>query len=232
MAAKKTTETIAIKPLALKQVKVRIVGDSPLITHAWDEKAKRQMLEQQTGEGKTKKKPTKMPFDDFARGLYWLTPMPTELIIDPATQEERDVVTEELFDKALAEGARFGFPADSIKMAANSAAYRLGWVKNQMSLRGAYFINAEDGGAMLEIKGCEPMMREDMVRVMMSTDIRYRPIFDTWYMDAVLEYNASGQMKIGDIINCMNAGGYTCGIGEWRPEKDGRFGRFHVELRK
>ena len=51
-------------------------------------------------------------------------------------------------------------------------------------------------------------------------------------MDAVLEYNASGQMKIGDIINCMNAGGYTCGIGEWRPEKDGRFGRFHVELRK
>lgn len=233
MATKKATETVTIKPLSLKHVKIRIVGDSPLITHAWSEKAKREMLDKQTGEGKTKKHPTKMPFDDFARGLYWLTKMPTENIIDPATQELRDVVTEELFNKAIADGARFGFPADSVKMAANAAAYRLGFVKNQTALRGAYFINAdENGGDMLEIKGCTPMMREDMVRVQMSTDIRYRPIFENWYMDAVIEYNASGQMKIGDIINCINAGGYACGLGEWRPEKDGRFGRFHVELRK
>ena len=231
MATKKT-ETVTIKPMSIQTIKIRIVGDSPLITHAWDEKAKRQMLDTQTGEGKTKKRQTKMPFDDFARSLHWLTPMPTERIIDPATQEERDVVTEELFEKVLAEGARFGFPADSIKIAGNAAAYRLGWVKNQAALRGAYFINADDGGAMLQIKGDAPMMREDMVRVMMSTDIRYRGIFNNWYMDAILEYNASGQMKISDIINVLNAGGYTCGIGEWRPEKDGRFGRFHVEIRK
>lgn len=232
MATKKASESIEIKPLNLKHVKIRIVGDSPLITHAWDEKAKRQMLDTQTGEGKTKKKLCRMPFDDFARALYWLTPMPFETIIDPVAQEPRDVVTEELFDKALSEGARFGFPADSVKIAGNAAAYRLGWVKNQMALRGAYFINADDGSAYLEIKGDPPMMREDMVRVQMSTDLRYRPHFEDWYMDATLEYNASGQMKISDIINVLNAGGYCCGLGEWRPEKDGRFGRFHVELRK
>ena len=31
--------------------------------------------------------------------------------------------------------------------------------------------------------------------------------------------------KDGIIIN---AGGYVCGIGEWRPERDGQYGMFHV----
>ena len=233
MAAKKETTTlITIKPLVLKDVKIRIVPDAPLITHNWSEKALREMLDKQTGKKKAEKKPTKMPFDDFARSLYWITEMPTETIIDEATQKPRDVVTEELFDKAVREGARFGFPADSIKQAACSAAYRLGFVKSTKVLGGAFYINADDGGPLLEIKGCVPMMREDPVRIQMTNDIRYRGHFENWYMDATLQFNASGAFGLEDIINCINAGGYACGIGEWRPEKNGRFGRFHVELRK
>ena len=78
MAAKKTVETITIKPIVRLRTKIRIVGDTPLITHAWSEKAKRQMLEDQMGGKRVKKRPTKMPFDDFARALHWITPMPTE----------------------------------------------------------------------------------------------------------------------------------------------------------
>lgn len=137
MAAKKTVETITIKPIVRLRTKIRIVGDTPLITHAWSEKAKRQMLEDQMGGKRVKKRPTKMPFDDFARALHWITPMPTETITDPATNELREVVTEELFDQAIKDGAKFGFPANSIKLCANSAAYRMGYVKNQMALRGA-----------------------------------------------------------------------------------------------
>ena len=98
-----------------------------------------------------------------------------------------------------------------------------------MELRGAYFLKSEFG-EMAEIKGDAPMLREDMVRVGMGTaDIRYRPIFNNWYMDIQLEYNASGNVSLENIINALNAGGYVCGIGEWRPEKDGTFGRFHIE---
>lgn len=114
-------------------------------------------------------------------------------------------------------------------MAANSAAYRMKWVKNQMELRGSYFIRTE-WGDMAEIKGDTPIMREDMVRIGMgSADLRYRGEFRNWYIDCVLEYNANGAMSLEQIINCINAGGYVCGIGEWRPEKDGNFGMFHVE---
>lgn len=224
------TEVITIKPLELKKIPIRIAGDTPLIVHAWSEKAKKEMLDTQQGKNKTRKKPTKIPFDDFARALYWMTEMPETEIEDPATNEPRMVVTEELFDEAIKQGAKFGFPANAFKMAANASAYRLGWVKNQMGLRGAYFLNAENGGELVEIKGSVPKLREDMVKVGMgSADLRYRPIFEEWYCDMILEYNASGDMKLDDILNCIQAGGYVCGVGEWRPEKDGDFGRFHIE---
>lgn len=226
-------ETVAIRPIKLKKIPIRIVGDTPLIVHAWSEKAKKEMLDTQQGKNKTKKKPTKLPFDDFARALYWLTPMPEEEWYDEQTGEERMIVTEELFEEAIQNGARFGFPANSFKLSANSAAYRLGWVKNQMELRGSYFLNAEDGSELVEIKGSTPMCREDMVKVGMGTaDLRYRPIFENWYCDMILEYNESGSMKLDDILSCLNAGGYCCGAGEWRPERDGAFGRYHIETGK
>lgn len=216
MATKKETEVVEIRPLDIKRVKVRIVGDTPLIVHAWSEKAKRQMLEAQMKTTKTKAKEVRNPFDDFIQSLYWLEGKPEES-------------TEDGFKEAVKNGAKWGFPIGAVKQAGNSAAYRMGWVKNQMQLRGAYFLQTEYGD-MAEIKGFIPEMREDMVRIGMgSADLRYRGEFKNWYMDMTLEYNASGDMTLEQILNVINAGGYTCGIGEWRPEKDGSFGKYHIE---
>lgn len=212
MATKKE-ETIEIRPLDIQTVPIRIVGDDPLIVHAWSEKAKRQLAGL---EPKISKKEPRRPVEDFINSMYWLEGKPTEY-------------TMEAFDDAVRNGAKWGFPVGAIKQAANSAAYRMGWVKNQMALRGSYFLGTE-WGEMAEIKGSVPVMREDLVRVSnMSPDIRYRGMFENWYMDFELKYNASGVMSLSDIINCISAGGYVCGIGEWRPEKDGSFGRFHIE---
>jgi hypothetical protein len=83
---------------------------------------------------------------------------------------------------------------------------------------------------MAEIKGSIPEIREDMVRIGMgSADLRYRGEFKNWHMDLVIEYNSGGNLTLDQIVNVINAGGYIVGIGEWRPEKDGTFGRYHVE---
>ena len=230
MAVAKNVEEISIKKFEKKIAKIRIIGDTPLIGHNWNEKEKRRMLEDQQGKLSTKKHPIKMPFDDFARSLYWITEMPTEQIKDESLGEMRDVVTEELFEQAIENGAKFGFPVNAFKLAGNSSAYRRGWVKNQMALRGAYFLKSEYG-ELVEIKGDQPMMREDIVRVGMGkADLRYRPIFDNWYCDMVLEFDTGFGLKLNDIINVINAGGSGCGIGEWRPEKDGIYGTYHVEI--
>lgn len=230
--AMKKTEEVVIRNFEQLETKIRIVGNDPLIVHNWSEKAKKEMLDAQTGKNKTKKKPCKMPFDDFARALYWITEMPTEIIKDPSTHEDRDVVTEELFDKALEDGAKFGFPVSAFKLAGNSAAYRMGWVKNQMALRGAYFLKSEYG-ELAWIRGSAPVMREDMVKVGMgSSDLRYRPMFESWYCDLTLTINTGFGMSVDDIINVINAGGAGVGVGEWRPERDGIFGTYHVEITK
>ena len=66
MATKKTEEVV-IRNFEQQTTKIRIVGDSPLIVHNWSEKAKKEMLDAQTGKNKTKKKPCKMPFDEIGR---------------------------------------------------------------------------------------------------------------------------------------------------------------------
>jgi hypothetical protein len=139
------------------------------------------------------------------------------------------VEREQMFEDAIASGARFGFPVTAFKQAAISAAYRMGWAKDKVSLRGAFFIDADASG-MIEIKSDAPVMREDMVKVGMGTaDIRYRGEFRNWSAEITLSYNANGAYGLDAIVNMINAGGYVCGVGEWRPEKDGQYGMFHIK---
>lgn len=242
--ATKKVELVEIKPIEETVVTVRVVGDTPLITHAWDAKAKREILEKEMGLTKTKKRDPKNPVADFCASMYWLTPMPDEF-------------TDEAVDAAM-ENARFGFPVTGFKQAAISAAYRMGWAKDKMSLRGAFYINPDTNGyyagdlelnesrtkidiipnvflhnQLIEIKGAKPVMRQDMVKVGMgAADIRYRAEFSEWYCDMQIRYNLNGDKTLDQIVNILNAGGYCCGVGEWRPERDGQNGMYHVELLK
>ena len=88
---------------------------------------------------------------------------------------------------------------------------------------------------MAEIEGT-PEMREDMVRIGMGTaDIRYRGEFKKWSTTLKIRYNKNA-ISAEQIINLINVGGFACGVGEWRPGKDGSYGMFHVareeELKK
>ena len=214
--AKNTIEVMEIRPIEIKKMNLRLIGDTPLIMHAWSEKAKRMMLDAQMGKAKGKKKEYKNPVEDFINSMYWLTPMPSEM-------------TEEAFYEAIQNGAKFGFPVTAFKQAAISAAYRMGWAKDKVSLRGAFFIDSDENG-MIEIHSDVPQMREDMVKVGMGTaDIRYRGEFRNWSADINISFNENGQYSLEQIINIINAGGYVCGVGEWRPERDGQYGMFHVE---
>lgn len=213
--ATKTENVIAIRPLDIKHVTIRIVGDTPLIVHAWDEKAKKMMLDKQTKATKTAAREAKNPVSDFINSMYWLTPKPTE-------------PTEEAFEAAIKAGARFGFPATGFKQAAVSGAYRYDWAKDKMSFRSAFFIESENG--MIEIVSDPPIMREDMVRIGNGVaDIRYRGEFRNWSAVLPISYNKGGKYTLEQIVHVINAGGFNVGVGEWRPERDGDFGRFHVE---
>ena len=239
MATTKKTELIEIKPIEMQDVTVKIVGVTPLIVHAWSAKAKREILYKQVF-GKALGREKRNPLADFVSSMYWLDPMPTEF--DPETVEN-----------AVA-NARFGFPLTSIKQAAISAAYRSGWTKDKMSLRGAFFIepdfeeyfsgdlvvdeahkridivpNVPRREQLIEIHSDTPIMREDAVTVGMGTaDLRYRGEFQNWSATLNIRFNKNGQYRLDQILNIINAGGQLCGIGEWRPERDGQYGMYQI----
>ena len=72
-------------------------------------------------------------------------------------------------------------------------------------------------------------MREDMVRIGMGTaDLRYRGEFKNWATTLTIRYIPFA-ISMEQIINLFNVGGFSCGVGEWRPEKGGSFGMYHVE---
>lgn len=111
----------------------------------------------------------------------------------------------------------------------------MGWSKDKVSLQGAFFLYGagqlgDSGLDMLDIVSDPPIMREDMVKVGMGTaDLRYRGEFRNWSTDVVLKYNKNGPYSLENIVNMINAAGMVCGIGEWRVEKSGQNGMFHVE---
>jgi hypothetical protein len=65
------TGAIAIPPIEIGAYIMRIVGDSPLIVHAWSAKAKKEMLDKQMGKARAKKEP-KDPQRDYEDAFYRL----------------------------------------------------------------------------------------------------------------------------------------------------------------
>lgn len=232
MATKKTQETkevqIKIKAPVIEKATITLVGDSPLIVHAWAEKAKKEMLESQQKEKKDKKaKEKRDPFAEFMDALYWITPKPEEK-------------TPAAFETAIEAGAKFGFPVTSIKQAALAACYRAGIIPNQAGMKSVFKltavdgINPDSGSELAVIETPEPpRFREDMVKIggiQKVADLRYRPAFDNWKIRLNVLLTNVGTFDMESVINAINLGGFMNGIGEWRMERDGEFGAYHVEM--
>lgn len=183
---------IELPKLEIKMIRITLVGDSPLICHAWSKKAKEEMLHKQMKKAKQAKE-AKDPQRDYEESLY-----------------------------KLPDGG-YGFPAVAFKSAAVDACSHIANI-TKVEARGSFHII----GDMVKIDG-EPTPREDMVRIGMGTaDIRYRGEFRDWRCSFDVRYN-SNVISPEQILNLFNTAGFAIGVGEWRPQRDGSFGMFHVQ---
>lgn len=186
------TKSVEVPRIKISRMNITLIGDSPLICHAWSEKAKKQILDKQMKKARGARE-AKNPEQDFKDSLY---PLPG--------------------------GKGFGFPCVAFKAAAVGACRFAEGIK-MTEARGAFHVDGE----FATLVG-KPTMREDMVRVGMGVaDIRYRGEFRTWRTVLTVSYNPDA-LSDEQIINLFNIAGFGIGVGEWRPEKDGSYGRFHV----
>lgn len=216
---------IEIKRIEFAYQPVTIVGTTPLIVNAWSHKAKQEMLDKQRGKKTSAKHDIKIPVNDFMESLYWLTEKPAL----GKTDEE----AEENWFAAIEKGAKFGFPVTGIKQSIINGAYWAGLDVEKTKMRGTFFLEGGTDAStpdIAEIVGPLPEMREDMVKLRGTTsDIRHRPEFKQWEIPMMLKYNVNGIYSLEQILNFINYGGFACGIGEWRPQKDGQFGMYELK---
>jgi len=194
--------------MSREKINITLIGETPLIVHRFAEKAKREMLEKQTKSAQ-KGKAAKNPEADFDASIY-----------------------------RMADGGH-GFPAVAFKAAAVTACTSLAGitkvaarqafhVSGQQAIRQGAFASAITTEELVPIHCPAPTMREDMVRVGMGTsDIRYRAQYWPWAIDIMVEFNPLA-MSAEQVLNLFNTAGFACGVGEWRPERDGSNGRFRV----
>jgi len=213
----KKEETITIKEFEVRRIVITLVGQTPLIVSAFSEKAKRQMLEVQQKKVRGPKQ-SREPLEEFVNSLYWLSDKPK-------------TITEESVAEAVKKG-RFGFKCVSFKESAVSAALFIGEIKFKKHGYAVFHINGElnNGEDFTEIIGDKPVMREDTVRlsgITRSSYLRYRGEFRNWKVNLNIEY-LPALVTSEQLVNWFNFGGSVGGMGEYRIEKGGTFGRYKV----
>lgn len=128
----------------------------------------------------------------------------------------------------LKDGKRTGFPAGGFKAAMIRAGKQLDYV--MADLKGWIFIEPDEKETnLVEIIG-EHHMREDYVRISnTSADVRFRPEFPEWNAALKINYNSS-RISVEQVAEILALAGFSCGIGDWRPEKSatGTFGTWKL----
>ena len=204
------------KNTVVQAFSVWLIGDTPLITHAWSQKAKNEMLTKQVKATKPGRE-ARDPEEDFVNSLYDMG---------------QDANGQKLY----------GFPVTGIKNSVLSCAHKDKGIPRSQVM-GALYLDAEMvrvrpalSGAicdmpLVRIHGTPPEKREDMVKVgaglNKTANLAYRGQFTVWAIKVTGTYNTT-------VLNDESLGflfreaGIATGIGEWRTEKKGMFGAFHL----
>lgn len=188
-----------------------IVGDTPLITHAWSQKAKLEMLSKQVKATRAGKE-ARDPQADFVSSLY-----------------------------EMGDGS-YGFPATGVKNCILAAAHkdkgipRSGvmsalWIQAEMVRSRPALAGAICDMPLVKIHSGKPEMREDMVKIgsglQKIANLAYRGQFTIWAMKIKGQFNPA-VLTAEALAFLIQESGLASGLGEWRNERKGMFGAFHL----
>jgi hypothetical protein len=213
-------KTVDLPEWKLEVCEIHIVGKSPLITHAWSEKAIKMMLDKQMGIA-SKGREKKDPFADFKGSLY----------------------------PVVGDVMQFGMPAPAFKACSVTAANSVELKMTQMRqafhvnfytvpITGEPITKPLTDWDVRYKKELAPYhklgisMRMDVVRLETGVaDLRFRAWWPKWKAKLEVEYNPR-MITLPQLVNLIRAGGEGCGVGEWRPSsphcRSGEYGRFTI----
>ena len=69
------------------------------------------------------------------------------------------------------------------------------------------------------------------VKVGQSKHVRVRPVFSDWSIKGAFEVVMESELKLADMKKIVAIAGNSFGIGDWRPQTFGEYGRFSMTLK-
>lgn len=216
VAAQADDQPIKLSALLSKRAIYRpfsvwIVGDTPLITHAWSQKARLEMLQKQVKATKAGKE-ARDPHADFVSSLY---EMGKDTYGFPVTGVKKCILSVAHKDKGIARTAVLSALFLDAEM-----------VRVRPALAGAIC-----DMPLVRIWGSGPEMREDMVKIGLginkTANLAYRGQFTVWAMRIAGRFNSSA-VTAEALSFLIQESGLATGIGEWKNASQGVFGSFHL----
>lgn len=191
---------VPIGAIDIKYISLMLKGTSSLISHKFSEKSQTTMLAKQMKTAAAK-----------------------------PGREAKNPEQDYLDSLYVLKDGRYGFPLSGFKNAAVDAAAFMDGMKKTM-MRGSFHLVDTEGEDLAVIEG-SPQMRQDRVTVGMGTaDIRFRGEFPAgWKVKLSVRYNANA-ISPAQIAQLFNTAGFSIGVGDWRPQKDGSHGMFEVVM--
>lgn len=201
MAIKKDTDVqIEIAKISMGRIKMHILGVTPLIMHRFAFKAWQELL--------------------FPSGRKNSAEKASSLKHDPLN-EFREAIYRNRDDSRP---SAIHLPSGSFSGALASAALDIPGAKKSQIMR-----LCSVSSHQIDLYGV-PRLGMDMTRssdMAKTPDVRTRPYFNEWCCEVEIEF-VSSLIKEGQVANLMAAAGSIVGIGDWRPQKGGSFGKFMV----
>jgi len=142
-----------------------------------------------------------------------------------ATKKPKDINAHFENAKYKTRDGKDGIPAGGIKNAMLSACRSTNKAVKQTELVQQVHIL----GDILPLRGSKAFLKTDPGRNPTTRKgcVIHRPCYEKWEVDVDVRYNAS-VISPSLIVNLLNLAGFGVGLCEWRPEKRGTFGTFHV----
>lgn len=210
----KANVTISIPEIRLERHTLYVVGNAPLIVHAFAEKSRKQMLDKQMKQAKGGRD-ARDPYAEVEAARYILP-------------DGRDGFPSVAFKNAAVTACTS--LSDVTKVAARQAFRVEGLAMNSGGIIEGAFVRT----ALVPLIAHPPTIREDVVRLSgpsRSAEMRYRPEYSVWGVELSVVLNPQ-VVSIGQLASMFQAAGHGVGVGEFRPERNGDCGTFDVVTAK
>jgi hypothetical protein len=196
----KETEVISLAPIKRQTILVPIEGITPLMTHRFSEKAKKQMLEDQVKTRTKAKRPPQDPEAEYHAARY-----------------------------IMEDGKRDGFPAVGFKAAIVGAARLFDGI-SMTALKQAIYVQGEGSEQLIHIQAEPRMREDVTRVGMGTANLRYRPEYWPWKALLPVTYVPSmiDESSVLALVDAAGMGGVGEWRPSAPKSATGSYGQFHA----